>query len=658
MFLSPLALLGIGLLALPLIIHALARKRARRFDFPSLEFIRETKNFRLRPRRIQDPLLLVLRLIALLLVIAGLARPLFFGAAPHMTTHVILIDSSLSMSVPGTAAAAKDAARSVISKLAPGEQAGIITFSSGALVLSEPIHDKAGLLNALDKYATDAAGTDFDKGFAAAVEMFERTPGAVGSIDLISDFQSSNLQSAMNIRNLLPKIQLNPIAVGHQLSRNSFVDRCVIDRSASDLVIRSREISTNNEARHGVVNLWPISADQRSRPGFTWVMQPNGEISGSVNTLTADEFDSDDQHYFAFDTPRERRALIIEAQSEAEPFFQAALKASADTAVPVSVDKLSEVPSNDKLASYSLVVFTADKDLSGSDLSKLSLYVKQGGTLWLQLSPSLNTSSPALTSSTASELFPFLGLSRIEKPFEQSLGSLNIETSQLHGIGSQATTAFSGIGVKGHFQLKKRDNAVALLRWSDGEPAFLAAQMGEGTVLCWPFTLDRSITSLGIAPAFPVLVATVFNNVAATRNNTQELGQPVWLDTKPDTQVTVSFEGTSTVITDTRTLIQHSLTVIHAPGIYRIQYEGKVRFIAFNSPASESEILLATPNQVQSVFNVTRSEGSINAMTAKPAGDTYDRLWRVLMACAFLFLATELLFWIRDRRRGSNELEF
>src|SRR5258708_35084588 len=126
MFLSPLALLGIGLLALPLIIHALARKRAKRLDFPSLEFIRETKNFRLRPRRIQDLLLLVLRLIALLLIIAGLARPEFSGTAIHLTTHVILIDASLSMGVQETAAAAKEAARSVIEKLAPGEQAGVI----------------------------------------------------------------------------------------------------------------------------------------------------------------------------------------------------------------------------------------------------------------------------------------------------------------------------------------------------------------------------------------------------------------------------------------------------------------------------------------------------------------------------------------------------
>ncbi len=658
MFLSPLALLGIGLLALPLFIHALARRHARRFDFPSLEFIRQTKNFRLRPRRIQDPLLLVLRLIALLLVIAGLARPLFPGATSHMTTHVILIDSSLSMSVPGTAAAAKDAARSVISKLAPGEQAGIITFSSGALVLSDPSHDKAGLTKALDTYATDAAATDFKKGFVAAVEMFERTPDAVGTIDLISDFQSNNLESARNIRNLPPKIHLNPIAVGHQLSRNSFVDRCVIDWSAGGLAMRSREISVNGDARHGVVNHWPMSDGQQSRPGFTWAMQPNGEITGSINTLTADEFDGDDQHYFAFDTPRERRALVIESQSEAEPFFQAALKASGVPAVPVSVDKQSEVPSNDKLAWYSLVVFTVDKDLSASDLSKLSLYVKQGGTLWLQLSPSLNTTSPAPASSTASELFPFQGLTRIEKPVQKSLGSLNIETGELHGIGRQATTAFSGIGVKRHFQFKKRDIAAALLQWSDGEPALLAAQMGQGTVLCWPFTLNRSTTSLGVTPAFPVLIATIFNNIAATRNNSQELGQPVWLDTKPDTQVTVSSKGTSTVLTDSRTLIQHSLQVIRTPGIYRIQYEGKERFLAFNSPASESEISLATPNQVQSVFSVAPSEDPINASNPKPTGDTYDRLWRVLMACAFLFLATELLFWIRDQRRKSNEIEF
>jgi hypothetical protein len=401
-----------------------------------------------------------------------------------------------------------------------------------------------------------------------------------------------------------------------------------------------------------------VSPDRQSQPGLTWSIQPTGQITGSVNSLTADEFDGDDQHYFAFDTPREKRALVVESQAEAEPFFQAALKASVDPAVPVFVDQQSEVPSNDKLESYSLVVFTVDKDLTESDFSKLSNYVRQGGTLWLQLSPSFNTSSVVPSSLTVSELFPFLEISRVEKPAQKSLGSLKFESSELQGIGSQAATAFSGVGVEAHFQMKKRDNASALLQFSDGEPALLAGQIGQGTVLCWSFTLDRSTTSLGIAPAFPVLVATIFNNAAATRDNSIDIGQPVWLDTKPDTQVTVASDRTQPFVTNSRTLIQHPLQVIHAPGIYRIQYDGKERLIAFNSPASESEISLATPNQVQSIFNVTPSESSTNLPHNKSAGAINDRLWSVLMGCAFLFLVTELLLWIRDRRRKIDELEF
>jgi hypothetical protein len=377
-------------------------------------------------------------------------------------------------------------------------------------------------------------------------------------------------------------------------------------------VMRSREISLNGDTRHGVINHWPLSPDRQSQPGVAWSIQPTGQITGSVNSLTADEFDGDDQHYFAFDTPREKRALVIESQAEAEPFFQAALKASGDPAVPVFVDQQSEVPSNDKLESYSLVVFTVDKDLAESDLSKLSSYVRHGGTLWLQLSPSFNTSSVVPGSLTASELFPFLEINRVEKPTQKSLGSLNFETTELQGIGSQAATAFSGVDVKAHFQMKERNNASALLQFSDGEPALLAGQIGQGTILCWPFTLDRSTTSLGIASPFPIMLATIFNNAAATKDNSVELGQPIWLDTKPDTQVTVASDRTQPFVTNSRTLIQNPLRVINAPGIYRIQYDGKERFIAFNSPASESEILFAAPNQVQSIFSVTPSESSTN----------------------------------------------
>ena len=55
LFLAPLTLIGLLLVALPVLIHLLARRRARKVDFPSLEFLRETPSFKLHPRRIRHP---------------------------------------------------------------------------------------------------------------------------------------------------------------------------------------------------------------------------------------------------------------------------------------------------------------------------------------------------------------------------------------------------------------------------------------------------------------------------------------------------------------------------------------------------------------------------------------------------------------------------
>ncbi|MEO6392690.1 MAG: BatA domain-containing protein, partial [Pyrinomonadaceae bacterium] len=98
-FFSPLALAGLSLLLLPIAIHLLVRQRAVRRDFPSLRFLRATKSFRLRPQRIQQPLLLALRLLALTMLIVGLAQPWLTRAAGKGKISVILLDASFSMRV-------------------------------------------------------------------------------------------------------------------------------------------------------------------------------------------------------------------------------------------------------------------------------------------------------------------------------------------------------------------------------------------------------------------------------------------------------------------------------------------------------------------------------------------------------------------------------
>ena len=137
-FLSPLMLVGLLLVALPVIIHLLVRRRARRLDFPSLKLLRETPSFKLYPRRIRQPLLLALRAAAIILLVMGLARPLLtLHTQTHAPVRFILMDASLSMKARGRAEAAREQARSIVNKLAGNERAAIIAFSSEAKTLAE-----------------------------------------------------------------------------------------------------------------------------------------------------------------------------------------------------------------------------------------------------------------------------------------------------------------------------------------------------------------------------------------------------------------------------------------------------------------------------------------------------------------------------------------
>ena len=76
-WLTPAAWWGLAALAVPILIHLLARERSRRLLFPSLRFLRTTRLAALKQRRISDWPLLAIRLLILASVVAALAAPVF-----------------------------------------------------------------------------------------------------------------------------------------------------------------------------------------------------------------------------------------------------------------------------------------------------------------------------------------------------------------------------------------------------------------------------------------------------------------------------------------------------------------------------------------------------------------------------------------------------
>ena len=74
-FLAPLFLAGLAAIAVPILVHLIQRERKNVVEFPSLMFIRQIPYQSVERRRIHNWLLLLMRIAAMLLLIAAFARP-------------------------------------------------------------------------------------------------------------------------------------------------------------------------------------------------------------------------------------------------------------------------------------------------------------------------------------------------------------------------------------------------------------------------------------------------------------------------------------------------------------------------------------------------------------------------------------------------------
>ncbi|TVP44294.1 MAG: hypothetical protein EA350_11990 [Gemmatimonadales bacterium] len=102
-WMNPWAWIGLGSLAIPVLVHLLARNRAQVRMVATLRFLEATPPAATSPSRIRDPLLLLLRLLILAVAVSALARPTISaspaaGPGDPPLTRVILVDAGSAMS--------------------------------------------------------------------------------------------------------------------------------------------------------------------------------------------------------------------------------------------------------------------------------------------------------------------------------------------------------------------------------------------------------------------------------------------------------------------------------------------------------------------------------------------------------------------------------
>ncbi|HMF56870.1 MAG TPA: BatA and WFA domain-containing protein [Pyrinomonadaceae bacterium] len=658
-FLSPIAMVALSMLALPVVIHLLARRNARRLDFPSLRFLRETPSFKLRLRRVREPLLLMLRVAALALLVIGFARPLIVSRASQKHNRVILIDASLSMRARGRTEAAREQARSIVNKLGTNDQAAIVSFTNNSSVLAPLTAERNLLAKAIEQYQPSSGSVDYAAAIRAANEMLPPAPQASGEIDLISDFQQSGLAGARKPDERNAQVVAYP--TGATIERNAFLADEEVTRTEHGVEVSANEIVAGEDGRSGARNRWAIEQAAGAGSGIEWKTEENGQVTGHLSALEPDDFDADDERYFAFTLPRERRALLVESDADASIFLRAALESalSSNGTTRTELSAQRELPRDaEELKKFSLVVVTLQGSPRADDIKILADYARAGGTVWMLLARELDTDAwSAFASTGQGSALPFTSLSRFANQ-SRSFGAIDEGAPQVSSLDDNSRAGLRAVEIRAGFSLSSRDSASVLIRWNDNSAASLASRIGDGNILILGASPDRASGNLGLSPALPALASSILRSSTEAREPiARTLGEPLILSIAPDEDVRVTDSRGNKFSAKARQLMASPQKFFAQPGVFRLETgSGALHFLAFNSPGSESERELASAEQIKKYLEgAGNNQSQVNGDERGTNLEQRSNAWRYFLGAAFLLLVAEL-FYAFKRQRARNIL--
>src|SRR5215469_2851812 len=150
-FLTPWFFAGLAGVGLPIWLHLLRKHRSTPTPFSSLMFFEQHIQSSIKHRRLRYLILFALRTLLIILIVLAFAQPYVQQRVLPLTRTgeitVVAVDNSLSMRAGNRLDQARQAARSLIGGLHPGERGQVLAFGARVQATSE-ITDDHSTLNA------------------------------------------------------------------------------------------------------------------------------------------------------------------------------------------------------------------------------------------------------------------------------------------------------------------------------------------------------------------------------------------------------------------------------------------------------------------------------------------------------------------------------
>ncbi|HTI39771.1 MAG TPA: BatA domain-containing protein [Vicinamibacterales bacterium] len=667
---APFVLAALAALAIPILIHLIQREKNRVVEFPSLMFLRRIPYRSVRRRRIRHWALLLMRLAALALIVFAFARPFFrrdaLAAATQNGTRevAILVDTSYSMGYADRWSRARDAARTTINGLAPGDRASLIFFSDGANAAVRSSTNRAELSSALTAASPGPGATRFAPALKLAGSLLSESALPRREVVLISDFQRRGWDSSAGKDDVrLPdRTVVTPIAVTSNgqpnltalpatLQRTRFenqdrvaVTAGVVNHGASaarvpvTLEISGRSVQTQNVE---------VGANGSASVTFAPFTVASRNMRGTVR-IPADGLARDNVSFFIA-SPLEpvHFAIVDRTGAEREAFYAGRAAAIGEQPRVDVVNRTPETLADADFASGAVILLN-DIPVSDALAARLQRFVAGGGGLFVAAGPH------ATWPSASKDVLPAMPAGIVDRTTGAPLrlGGLEYSHPVFEIFRAPRSGDFSAPRFYAYRALDRTD-VRALARFDDGAPALVEKRSGSGRVLLWTSTLDLGWTDLPVKPVFLPFLQSAVKYLAdfSERPASSMVGQVVAVPA-PRTQggkarvetVAIAPSGAHVSLA-----AEDGALELAEQGFYDVRTQGapadSAVTIASNVDPGEADLTPIDPKEL--IAAITGRVGDAQAAAGpRPTADAQaeaQRIWWYLLLAAGLLLMGETL---------------
>lgn len=517
-FAFPAALWALPAAGLPVLVHLLSRRAAKRLPFSDLTLLAAVEA-RSRPRsRLREFLLLLARCLLLAALVLAAAGPTARGSAAAAAGEgldlVLLLDASYSTrALDGGVTRfeiARRAGRRLLKRLAPGDRIGVGVFDES---LRGPLAwtDAEGADRLLARAAPGLRGTDAAAALSAARGLLEQSPrsrrravvvlgdgaahmlpvpapppaegaAVVGlSMPALPNSWVVEARPAPGSSAREPKLEVRAAASGG--SSAAFLDLWVAERRAGSASVR---VPSGGEAR--TVLALPAARDPLAP---SWA----GRAAGRPDALS-----DDDRTFFSMRHRAAPRVLVLRSEASFDRagragWFLRGLFGGVERSLAGREADFLEASrwSEADLSRYGTVLLPDAEHLPAGLSRALEAFARRGGGVWVAPGPKAASEDLAPLSAWLPARYGV-----VEAP---AAAGLRVVRAGPETAGWDEFQ-LSRVAFRRRLRLEPLAGSTAWLTDASGRPMLVSGAVGRGRAVVWASPLDAEGANLGLKPIF------------------------------------------------------------------------------------------------------------------------------------------------------------